>query len=141
MSHASDAIVLIDPDSARRFERTIELNALGHRVHALSDGSLAGAVASAETVAAFVVDEDSGGFDLCFELKTNPKTWEVPVVLLVSLATALKKPPTAHGPDHILAMPMRPDYLAAEVARFLGRDGSPSRIELQEPVPGPARAG
>lgn len=137
----SEAIVLIDQDSARRFERTIELNARGHRVCPVPDGRLAAAVAGTESVAAFLVDEDSGGFGLCFALKTDPQTWNTPVVLLASLATALKKPPSLYGPDHILAMPMRPDYLALEVSRFLGQGADPDRIELPIPVPAPARIG
>lgn len=61
-------IVLIDQNSARRFERTTELHRLGFKVRGVPDGSLAAVMAAGESVDAYLVDEDSGGFDLCFAL-------------------------------------------------------------------------
>lgn len=136
-SLSSDAdLVLIVEDSAeiREFIRTT-LAVDGYRLLLADDGAAGVALAQAEVpdlVVSDVMMPGLDGYQMCAQLKTNPATSHIPVVLLTA-----KSGPEARlegletGADSFLAKPFAPRELRAQVRNLLAlRRQVRARVEL-----------
>jgi serine phosphatase RsbU (regulator of sigma subunit)/DNA-binding response OmpR family regulator len=122
MSEAPGTLLLVDDDEAKRYVLSTWLRRAGHTVMEVGTGREALAVAAtAELVLLDVNLPDMSGFDVCRQIKTDPRTAAIPVIQVS--ATAVEVADRAHGltqgADAYLVEPAEPEELLATVTAVL----------------------
>jgi len=122
MSEAPGTLLLVDDDEAKRYVLATWLRRAGHTVAEVGTGREAlAAVAAADLVLLDVNLPDMSGFDVCRQIKSDPKTAAIPVIQVS--ATAVDVADRAHGltqgADAYLVEPAEPEELLATVAAVL----------------------
>jgi len=122
MSEAPGTLLLVHDDDARRYALGTWLRRAGHTVTEVGTGCEAlAAVIAADLVLLDVNQPDMSGFDVCRQIKTDPRTAAIPVILVS--ATAVDVADRAHGltqgADAYLVEPAEPEELLATVAAVL----------------------
>ena len=81
MSEAPGTLLLVDDDEAKRYVLATWLRRAGHTVAEVGTGREAlAAVTAADLVLLDVNLPDMSGFDVCRQIKTDPKTAAIPVI-------------------------------------------------------------
>ena len=119
---APGVILLVDDDEAKRYVIGTWLRRAGHQVTEVATGQAAlDMVSMAELVILDVNLPDMSGFDVCRQIKSDPRTAAIPVIQVS--ATAVQVKDRAHGltqgADAYLIEPTEPDELLATVAAAL----------------------
>jgi serine phosphatase RsbU (regulator of sigma subunit)/DNA-binding response OmpR family regulator len=122
MRDAPATLLLVDDNEAKRCVLATWLRRAGHTVAEVGTGREALAVvASADLVLLDVNLPDMSGFDVCRQIKTDPRTAAIPVIQVS--ATAVDVADRAHGltqgVDAYLVEPAEPEELLATVAAIL----------------------
>ena len=122
MSEAPGMLLLVDDDEAKRYVLSTWLRRAGHTVMEVGTGREALAVAAtADLVLLDVNLPDMSGFDVCRQIKTDPRTAAIPVIQVS--ATAVEVADRAHGltqgADAYLVEPAEPEELLATVTAVL----------------------
>ena len=122
MSEAPGMLLLVDDDEAKRYVLSTWLRRAGHTVMEVGTGREALAVAAtADLVLLDVNLPDMSGFDVCRQIKTDPRTAAIPVIQVS--ATAVEVADRAHGltqgADAYLVEPTEPEELLATVTAVL----------------------
>ncbi len=122
MSEAPGTLLLVDDDEAKRYVLSTWLRRAGHTVMEVGTGREALAVAAtADLVLLDVNLPDMSGFDVCRQIKTDPRTAAIPVIQVS--ATAVEVADRAHGltqgADAYLVEPAEPEELLATVTAAL----------------------
>jgi DNA-binding response OmpR family regulator len=122
MSDAAATLLLVDDDVAKRYVLATWLRRAGHIVTEVGTGREAlAAVANADLVVLDVNLPDMSGFDVCRQIKGDPRTAAIPVIQVS--ATAIDVADRAHGltqgADAYLVEPTEPEELLATVAAAL----------------------
>ena len=115
-------LLLVDDDEAKRYVLSTWLRRAGHTVMEVGTGREALAVAAtADLVLLDVNLPDMSGFDVCRQIKTDPRTAAIPVIQVS--ATAVEVADRAHGltqgADAYLVEPTEPEELLATVTAAL----------------------
>jgi CheY-like chemotaxis protein len=123
----SPTVLLVEDDRALRRFLEVTLERAGYRVVTAADGLEAMRAVLSNEVHAVVTDAvmpHLGGRELCAFLRRHPKLHSLPVVLL-SGSEQGRAPAgeTSERPDVCLTKPVRPEELAACVARLLSVAG------------------
>ena len=122
MSEAPATLLLVDDDEAKRYVLGTWLRRAGHTVMEVGTGHEAlAAAATADLVLLDVNLPDMSGFDVCRQIKTDPRTAAIPVIQVS--ATAVEVADRAHGltqgADAYLVEPTEPEELLATVTAAL----------------------
>jgi serine phosphatase RsbU (regulator of sigma subunit)/DNA-binding response OmpR family regulator len=122
VSEAPATLLLVDDDEAKRYVLGTWLRRAGHTVMEVGTGREALAVAAtADLVLLDVNLPDMSGFDVCRQIKTDPRTAAIPVIQVS--ATAVEVADRAHGltqgADAYLVEPTEPEELLATVTAAL----------------------
>jgi CheY-like chemotaxis protein len=122
MTEEPGSVLLVDDDEAKRYVVANWLKRAGHHVTEAATGSAALALVSvAELVILDVHLPDMSGFDVCRQIKSDPRTAAIPVIQVS--ATAVEVKDRAHGltegADAYLVEPADPEELLATVAAAL----------------------
>jgi serine phosphatase RsbU (regulator of sigma subunit)/DNA-binding NarL/FixJ family response regulator len=122
MTGTPGSVLLVDDDEAKRYVMANWLKRAGHRVTEVATGSAAlDLVSTAELVILDVNLPDISGFDVCRQIKSDPRTAAIPVIQVS--ATAVEVKDRAHGltqgADAYLIDPADPEELLATVAAAL----------------------
>ena len=122
MSEAPGTLLLVDDDEAKRYVLSTWLRRAGHTVMEVGTGREAlAAAATADLVLLDVNLPDMSGFDVCRQIKTDPRTAAIPVIQVS--ATAVEVADRAHGltqgADAYLVEPAEPEELLATVTAAL----------------------
>jgi serine phosphatase RsbU (regulator of sigma subunit)/CheY-like chemotaxis protein len=122
MTAAPGSVLLVDDDEAKRYVIATWLRRAGHQVTEVATGGAAlDLVSSAELVILDVNLPDMSGFDVCRQIKGDPRTAAIPVIQVS--ATAIEVKDRAHGltqgADAYLIEPSDPEELLATVAAAL----------------------
>jgi CheY-like chemotaxis protein len=122
MTATPGSLLLVDDDEAKRYVLATWLRRAGHQVTEVATGSAALDLASsAELVILDVNLPDMSGFDVCRQIKSDPRTAAIPVIQVS--ATAVEVKDRAHGltqgADAYLIEPADPEELLATVAAAL----------------------
>ena len=132
MTPAPGSLLLVDDDEAKRYVIATWLRRAGHQVTEAATGSAAlDLVDSAELVILDVNLPDMSGFDVCRQIKSDPRTAAIPVIQVS--ATAVEVKDRAHGltqgADAYLIEPADPEELLATVAAALRYHRARARAE------------
>jgi serine phosphatase RsbU (regulator of sigma subunit)/DNA-binding response OmpR family regulator len=122
------SVLVVDDDEAKRYVIATWLRRAGHQVTEAATGNaaldLVTAVDLASTVELVILDvnlPDMSGFDVCRQIKNDPRTAAIPVIQVS--ATAVEVEDRAHGlnqgADAYLIEPADPAELLATVAAAL----------------------
>jgi serine phosphatase RsbU (regulator of sigma subunit)/CheY-like chemotaxis protein len=122
VSEPPGTLLLVDDDEAKRYVLATWLRRAGHTVMEVGTGHEAlAAVTAADLVLLDVNLPDMSGFDVCRQIKTDPRTAAIPVVQVS--ATAVDVADRAHGltqgADAYLVEPAEPEELLATVTAVL----------------------
>jgi DNA-binding response OmpR family regulator len=122
MTPVPGSILLVDDDEAKRYVLATWLKRAGHQVTEVATGGAAlDMVSTAELVILDVNLPDMSGFDVCRQIKGDPRTAAIPVIQVS--ATAVEVKDRAHGltqgADAYLIEPTEPEELLATVAAAL----------------------
>jgi DNA-binding response OmpR family regulator len=122
VSEPPGTLLLVDDDEAKRYVLATWLRRAGHTVAEVGTGHEAlAAVAAADLVLLDVNLPDMSGFDVCRQIKSDPRTAAIPVIQVS--ATAVNVADRAHGltqgADAYLVEPTEPEELLATVAAAL----------------------
>jgi DNA-binding response OmpR family regulator/serine phosphatase RsbU (regulator of sigma subunit) len=132
MSDAPASLLLVDDDEAKRYVLATWLRRAGYVVTEAGTGREAlSAVDDADLVLLDVNLPDMSGFDVCRQIKGDPRTAAIPVIQVS--ATAVEVTDRAHGlsqgADAYLVEPTEPEELLATVAAALRYYRARSRAE------------
>ena len=123
MSAAFRALVIDDdPDLLLLVRRTLEFTA-GWRVLTAPSGARGLEIARAEPPDVVLVDlmmPDMDGYEVCRQLKGDPATAAVPVVVLTARREVDERRLTAVGAAGFVPKPFQPDELARRVRELCG---------------------
>jgi DNA-binding response OmpR family regulator len=122
MTAPPGSLLLVDDDEAKRYVLATWLRRAGHDVVEVATGAAAlEIVSSAELVILDVNLPDMSGFEVCRQIKNDPRTAAIPVIQVS--ATAVEVKDRAHGltqgADAYLIEPADPEELLATVAAAL----------------------
>lgn len=122
MTTTPGSVLLVDDDEAKRYVIATWLRRAGHQVTEAATGSAAlDLVSAAELVILDVNLPDMSGFDVCRQIKGDPRTAAIPVIQVS--ATAVEVKDRAHGlsqgADAYLIEPAEPEELIATVEAAL----------------------
>jgi CheY-like chemotaxis protein len=122
MTPTPGVVLLVDDDEAKRYVIATWLRRAGHQVTEVATGQAAlDSVSLAELVILDVNLPDMSGFDVCRQIKSDPRTAAIPVIQVS--ATAVQVKDRAHGltqgADAYLIEPTEPEELLATVAAAL----------------------
>ena len=122
MSEAPGTLLLVDDDEAKRYVIATWLRRAGHTVTEVGTGHEALAVVTAADLVLLDVNlPDMSGFDVCHQIKSDPRTAAIPVIQVS--ATAVDVADRAHGlrqgADAYLVEPTEPQELLATVTAAL----------------------
>jgi CheY-like chemotaxis protein len=122
MTETPGSVLLVDDDEAKRYVIANWLRRAGHRVtEAATGGAALDIVGAAELVILDVNLPDISGYDVCRQIKGDPRTAAIPVIQVS--ATAVEVKDRAHGlsegADAYLVEPTDPEELLATVAAAL----------------------
>jgi DNA-binding response OmpR family regulator len=122
MTGAPGSVLLVDDDEAKRYVLATWLRRAGHQVTEAATGRAAlDLVSSSELVILDVNLPDMSGFEVCRQIKSDPRTAAIPVIQVS--ATAIEVKDRAHGltqgADAYLIEPGDPEELLATVAAAL----------------------
>ena len=132
MTESPADLLVVDDDEAKRYLLATWLRRAGHTVTEAGTGQEAlRSIGSAELVLLDVHLPDMSGFDVCREIKANPRTASIPVIQVS--ATAIEVADRAHGltqgADAYLADPTEPEELLATVTAVLRHSRARQRAE------------
>jgi DNA-binding response OmpR family regulator len=136
-------VLLAEDDADIRFLVTLKLTRAGYQLRAFSDGLSALADAREHPPDLAILDvmmPGMSGLEVCRELRKDPATANIPVILLTALAhEAAITAGAAAGADDYLVKPFSPRDLAMRVGAMLVRvPGQRSARGWRRPVePGP----
>jgi len=122
MTDPSASLLLVDDDEAKRYVLATWLRRAGYVVTEVGTGREAlASVAGADLVLLDVNLPDMSGFDVCHQIKSDPRTAAIPVIQVSS--TAVEVADRAHGltqgADAYLVEPTEPAELLATVTAAL----------------------
>jgi DNA-binding response OmpR family regulator len=136
-------VLLAEDDADIRFLVTLKLTRAGYQLRAFSDGLSALADAREHPPDLAILDvmmPGMSGLEVCRELRKDPTTADIPVILLTALAheSAITAGGAA-GADDYIVKPFSPRDLAMRVGAMLARvPGQRSAQGWRRPVePGP----
>ncbi|KAF3887062.1 MULTISPECIES: diguanylate cyclase domain-containing protein [Nostocales] len=118
------ATILVVDDTAANLRLLVNvLQQHGYKVRPVPDGNLALQVVQASPPDLILLDilmPDLSGYEVCLELKTNPKTKDIPIIFLSALSEGLDKAKAFHlgGADYI-TKPFQVEEVLARVANQL----------------------
>jgi CheY-like chemotaxis protein len=126
------SILLVDDDEAKRYVIGTWLRRAGHEVTEVGTGTAAlDLVSTTELVILDVNLPDMSGFDVCRQIKSDPRTAAIPVIQVS--ATAVEVRDRAHGltqgADAYLIEPADPEELLATVTAALRYHRARARAE------------
>jgi serine phosphatase RsbU (regulator of sigma subunit)/CheY-like chemotaxis protein len=132
MTAPPGSVLLVDDDEAKRYVIATWLRRAGHQVTEVGTGSAAlDLVNAAELVILDVNLPDMSGFDVCRQIKGDPRTAAIPVIQVS--ATAVEVKDRAHGltqgADAYLIEPTDPEELLATVTAALRYHRARARAE------------
>ena len=132
MTESVADLLLVDDDEAKRYILATWLRRAGHTVTEVGTGQEAlGHLGTAELVLLDVNLPDMTGFEVCRQIKANPRTASIPVIQVS--ATAVEVADRAHGltqgADAYLTDPTEPDELLATVTAVLRYSRARQRAE------------
>jgi DNA-binding response OmpR family regulator len=115
-------LLLVDDDEAKRYVIATWLRRAGHTVTEVATGQEAlSELGTAELVLLDVHLPDMSGFEVCRQIKANPRTASIPVIQVSAIAVEVAD--RAHGltqgADAYLADPTEPEELLATVTAVL----------------------
>ncbi|MGH8973903.1 MAG: response regulator transcription factor [Acidimicrobiia bacterium] len=118
-------VLIADDDPDIRELVAFKLGQAGHRVVAVADGEAALAEARAETPDLVLLDvmmPRRTGMEVCRELRADPRTGSVPVILLTAKAQEADiEQGFAAGADDYIVKPFSPRELVSRVTTALNR--------------------
>jgi len=118
-------VLLAEDDADIRFLVTIKLSRAGHQLRAFSDGLSALADAREHPPDLAILDvmmPGMSGLEVCRELRKDPATADIPVILLTALAhEAAITAGGAAGADDYIVKPFSPRDLAMRVGALLAQ--------------------
>ena len=122
MTDLAGTLLLVDDDEAKRYVLASWLRRAGHTVAEAATGQEGlSKVESAEVVLLDVNLPDMSGFDVCRQIKGDPRTAAIPVIQVS--ATVVDAADRAHGltegADAYLVNPTEPTELLATVSAVL----------------------
>jgi DNA-binding response OmpR family regulator len=126
-------LLLVDDDEAKRYVLGVRLRRAGYTVvEAVTGREALDLVRAAELVLLDVNLPDISGYDVCRQIKGDPRTAAIPVIQVS--ATAVEVADRAHGltqgADAYLVDPVEPEELLATVAAALRYYRARKRAEL-----------
>ena len=68
-----------------------------------------------------IVMQNISGIDLCKEIRKNPKTAHMPIILLTATDDTLAERSYRSGADEVLGKPVKPQLLKAKITKLLQR--------------------
>lgn len=122
------SVLLVEDDFAIRDLVSYHLSRAGFRVAAAATGELALTLAQMQSFDAVLLDRLLPGVDglrVCQELKKNPRTKDIPIIMLTALGAetdvicGLKE-----GADDYVSKPFSPKVLMARLEAVLRRAGA-----------------
>ncbi len=117
-------ILIVDDESSIRHILDFSLDAEGYRVLQAADGAEALDIAVAKSPDLIIMDvmmPNLDGFETCRRLKTDPRTKNIPVVLLTARATKSDRRLGREAKaDAFITKPFSPQNLLDTVQSFLG---------------------
>jgi CheY-like chemotaxis protein len=124
MSESPKTVLVIDDQEDERAIQSAMLGHLGYRVLEAAGGA-AGLRTAAESPPDLIILDVAmprmDGFSVCREIRSNPRTADVPVLLYTaSVLGDLEAQARDVGANGILAKPIDPHKVAAEVRRMIG---------------------
>jgi DNA-binding response OmpR family regulator len=118
-------VLLAEDDADIRFLVTLKLTRAGYQLRAFSDGLSALADAREHPPDLAILDvmmPGMSGLEVCRELRQDPATADIPVILLTALAhEAAITAGGAAGADDYIVKPFSPRDLATRVGAMLAR--------------------
>ena len=116
-------ILLAEDNAEQRSLFAVILRGAGYRVLEASDGEEALAIVRAERPGLVLMDvtmPGTSGWNAVRELKEDPDTRGVPIIVVTGLAGSWDRDASiASGAEHYLAKPVSPRLLLDEVRKFL----------------------
>ena len=120
-------ILIVDDDADVRSLYRLVLRQEGLEVHEAQDGKDALAIAQTETLALVLLDimmPEMDGYEVCRQLRANPDTANVPILLFSAKATATgREDGLLAGADDFVAKSVGPRALVARVRSLLSPPG------------------
>jgi two-component system phosphate regulon response regulator PhoB len=134
-------VLLAEDDADIRLLVTFKLKKAGHQVRAFGDGpsALAGARENPPDLAVLdIMMPGMSGLEVCRELRKDPATAKIPVILLTALAQeADVTAGFAAGADDYIVKPFSPRDFTMRVQAVLARadTGAQNANDLTQPLP------
>jgi DNA-binding response OmpR family regulator/serine phosphatase RsbU (regulator of sigma subunit) len=122
MTEPSADLLLVDDDEAKRYLIATWLRRAGHTVTEVATGQQAlSGLGTAELVLLDVNLPDMTGFEVCRQIKANPRTASIPVIQVSATATEVadRAHGLSQGADAYLTDPTEPEELLATVMAVL----------------------
>ena len=122
MTGKPGSVLLVDDDEAKRYVLATWLRRAGHHVTEVATGGAAlDIVGGFELVVLDVNLPDMSGFDVCRQIKSDPRTAAIPVIQVSATAVEVKDRAQGlnQGADAYLVEPTEPEELLATVAATL----------------------
>jgi signal transduction histidine kinase len=122
--HGSPKILVVDDNPANRLGVRKALRGIDVELHEVDSGFDALSLSLVNDYALVLLDvqmPDMDGFEICAQLRSNPKTAETPIVLMTAAYTSAEDAITgyAEGATDYLAKPVSDRLLRAKVQVFL----------------------
>jgi serine phosphatase RsbU (regulator of sigma subunit)/FixJ family two-component response regulator len=133
MTETLGVLLLVDDDEAKRYIIATWLKRAGHTVIEVGTGQEA--LDRAEAADAILLDvnlPDLSGFEVCRQLKSDPRTAAIPVIQVSATAVAVadRAYGLTQGADAYLVEPAEPEELLATVTAMLRYHRARQRAEL-----------
>ena len=132
MTDLAGTLLLVDDDEAKRYVLASWLRRAGHTVAEAATGQEGlSKVESAEVVLLDVNLPDMSGFEVCRQIKSNPRTAAIPVIQVSATATEVadRARGLTQGADAYLVEPTEPAELLATVTATLRYSRARQRAE------------
>jgi DNA-binding response OmpR family regulator len=133
MIEPAAVLLLVDDDEAKRYVLATWLKRAGHTVIEVGTGQEALDQADAAEVVLLDVNlPDMSGFDVCRQLKSNPRTAAIPVIQVSATAVAVadRAYGLTQGADAYLVEPTEPEELLPTVTAALRYYRARQRAEI-----------
>ena len=144
------SVLIVDHQSSIRKSLTSSLSGAGHKVNEATSGKSALEMAASSRIDLMFLDIElpgSGGIEVLSDLKGNPRTSEIPVIMLTSLPSAESESASLRlGASNVLLKPCSPSDLETMVrialregedaasARSSGATGSVEDVGMEPPA-------
>jgi serine phosphatase RsbU (regulator of sigma subunit)/FixJ family two-component response regulator len=132
MTESLGDLLLVDDDEAKRYILATWLRRAGHTVTEVGSGQEAlSKVGTADLVLLDVHLPDMSGFEVCRQIKANPRTASIPVIQVSATAVEVadRARGLTQGADAYLTDPTEPEELLATVTAMLRYSHARKRAE------------